>query len=565
MKRCPQCRRDYYDETLLYCLDDGTQLLDGPGSMDEPATAVYPDVHSTEGEHTRTFESDPSTQPSRAPSPKIPNRKLRFAGAVGVLLLTVLGIGGYWYYSRSESQISSIAVMPFVNASGNTEIEYLSDGMTESLMNSLSQLPNLSVKARSSVFRYKGKEVEPVAVGNELGVQAVLSGRVVQRGDQLTLSLDLVDARTGDQIWGEHYNRKLGDLAALQTEIARDVSQKLRQRLTGEQQTNITKGQTANAEAYQLYLQGRYHWNKRTDEATNKAIEYFEQAIEKDPQYALAYVGLADSYIVGDMGLRERGPKIVAAAQKALEIDPSLGEAHAALGTEEWSGELDYPGAEREYRRAIELSPNYATAHHWLGEFLVSQGRFDEGFAEYKKALELEPMSLAIQTDLGRAYYLARQYDRAIEHFKKLIELDPNYVRTHFYLQQVYREKGMCEEGLLAIEKGRELIGEQADDEWTKGSRAILDACKRAGTQGEWQKILELVTADLQKGEPVPAGELAEVYARVGNRDKAFEWLEKVFDEGEAGGIELKVDPAWDNLRDDSRFADLLRRAGFPQ
>jgi TolB-like protein len=563
MKRCPECRRDYYDETLLYCLDDGAQLLDGPGSMDEPATAVYPNVYTTEAEQTRTFENDASTQAAEPTSLKQPSRKLLLAGALGILLLTVLGIGGYWYYGRAESQISSIAVMPFVNASGNTDIEYLSDGMTESLMNSLSQLPNLSVKARSSVFRYKGQEIEPVAVAKELGVQAVLNGRVVQRGEQLTLSLDLVDARSGDQIWGEQYVRKLGDLAALQSEIARDVSQKLRQRLTGAQEKSVTKNQTQNTEAYQLYLQGRYHWNKRTTATTDKAIEYFQKAIEKDPLYALAYVGLADSYIVSDMGLRERSPKIVSAVQKALEIDPSLGEAHAALATSKWSSELDYAGAEREYRRAIELSPNYATAYHWLGEFLVFQGRFDEGLAEYKKALELDPMSLAIQTDLGRAYYMARQYDRSIEHFKKLIEMDPNYVRTHFYLSQVYREKGMCEEGLQEDEKGRELLGERTDDELKKGLQAIVEACKQSGPKGAWQKIQELTTADLAKGEQVPADQMAEMYARIGNRDKAFEWLDKVFDEGEIGGMALKVDPDWDNLRDDPRFAVPAEEGGI--
>jgi predicted Zn-dependent protease len=255
----------------------------------------------------------------------------------------------------------------------------------------------------------------------------------------------------------------------------------------------------------------------------------------------------------------------MAAANKALEIDPSLGEAHAAIGTVKWSGELDYPGAEREYRRAIELSPNYATAYHWLGESLAMQGRFDEAFAEYKKALELEPTSLAISTDLGRAYYLARQYDRAIEHLKKLIEMDPNYVRTHFYLAAVYREKGMCEEAAQEYEKGEIAAGRTIDDERKNGSRAIVDACKRSGPKGTWQKILELTTADLAKGERVHADDMAEIYARNGDRDKAFEWLEKVFDEGEIGGIELKVDPAWDNLRDDPRFAVMLKRAGFSE
>jgi len=564
MKRCPECRRDYYDETLLYCLDDGTALLDGPASVDEPATAVYPSVHETEEAQTRTFENDGPKAELPPTGRRGADPRFLIGAAVVIVVLAALAIG-YWFYARSESQISSIAVMPFVNASGNADIEYLSDGMTESLMNSLSQLPNLSVKARSSVFRYKGKEVEPVAAAKELGVQAVLNGRVVQRGDQLMLSLDLVDARTGDQVWGEQYNRKLGDLAALQSEIARDVSQKLRQRLSGTQENNITKNQTANTEAYQLYLQGRYYWNKRNLASTKKAIEYFQQAIEKDPSYALAYVGLADSYIVGDLGLHERTPKIVAAAEKALELDPTLGEAHAALGTAKWSGEMDYAGGEREYRRAIELSPNYATAHHWLGEFLVFQGRFDEGFAEYKKALELDPMSLAIQTDLGRAYYLARQYDRSIEYFKKLIEMDPNYVRTHFYLARVYREKGMCEEGLQEDEKGRELTGEKVDDKLKMGLRAIVDACKQSGLKGAWQKILELTTADMQKGEQIPAEEMAEIYARVGNRDKAFESLEKVFETGDVADLLLKVNPDWDNLRDDPRFAVMLKRAGFSE
>ncbi len=565
MKRCPECRRDYYDETLLYCLDDGSALLEGPGSVDESATALFPGAHTTE-DATRTFGSGasvPGSTPVEVDQKR--TKKSLVIGAAGVLVLVVLGLGAYWYYGRPGSQISSIAVMPFVNASGAADLEYLSDGMTESLMNSLSQLPNLSVKARNSVFRYKGKEIEPVDAGRELNVQTVLNGRVVQRGEQLTLSLDLVDARTGNQIWGEQYTRKVSDLAALQTELARDVSQKLRQRLSGAQEKNLTKGQTQNTEAYQLYLQGRYQWNKRNFASTEKAIEYFQQAIEKDPQYALAYVGLADCYIVGDMGLRERSPKIIAAANKALEIDPSLGEAHAALGTEKWTYELDYAGAEREYRRAIELSPNYATAYHWLGEFLARQGRFDDAFAEYKKALELEPMSLAISTDLGITYYLARQYDRSIEHLKKLIEMDPNYVRTHFYLANVYREKGMCDEAAQEYEKGDIAAGRSVDEELKKGKQAIVDACKRSGVKGTWEKILELTTTDLAKGERVYADDMAEIYARTGDHDKAFEWLEKVFDNGEIGGIELKVDPAWDNLRDDPRFAVMLKRAGFSE
>jgi len=562
MKRCPECRRDYYDETLLYCLDDGTLLLDGPGSIDEPDTAVFPSVHKTEDAQTRTFENDSSAKATI--NSKQLKKSFVLVGVIGISVLLMIGIGAYWYYGRSESQISSIAVMPFVNASGNTDIEYLSDGMTESLMNSLSQLPNLSVKARSSVFRYKGKEVEPVAVAQELGVQAVLSGRVVQRGKQLTLSLDLVDARTGDQIWGEHYNRNLGDLAALQTEIARDVSQKLRQRLTGAQENSVTKNQTQNTEAYQLYLQGRYHWNKRTDEATNRAIQYFQEAIEKDPAYAMAYVGLAECYVTGDLLNREAGPRITAAAQKALEIDPTLGEPHAALATIKDGNEFDWAGAEKEYRRAIELSPNYATAYHWLAESLAMQGRFDESFSEYKRALEIDPLSLAIGTDLGMAYYYSRQYDRAIDHLKKLIEMDPNYVRTHFYLARVYEEKGMFEEATQEIKKGAVLEGEDPV-EFDKGKRKVLDAYKASGAKGYWQQILEFHKEAIRTGKSPQRLDMARLYARLGERDEALAWLEKVFDIGEAAVVWLKVSPEWDNLRDDPRFPELLKKVGLQQ
>jgi serine/threonine protein kinase/Tfp pilus assembly protein PilF len=485
---------------------------------------------------------------------------------IGLLSLIVLagGFFGYKYLSPIR-QIESIAVMPFVNASGNTEVEYLSDGMTETLINSLSQLPNLSVKARSSVFRYKGKEVEPQTVGSELSVQAILNGRVIQRGDNLILSLELVDARTGNQIWGEQYNRKMTDIVSLQTEIARDISNKLRAKLTGAEQQQVAKNYTVNPEAYQLYLQGRYHWNKRTVEGVNKATEYFQKAIEKDPTYALAYVGLADSYIVvPNLQRREVFPKAKAAALKALEIDESLGEAHAALANIGFYYEWNWANAEREYKRAIELSPNYATAHHWYGESLAGLGRFDESFTEYNRALELDPLSLAISTDLGMAYYYARQYDRAIEHLKKLIELDPNYVRTHFYLARVYEEKGMFEEAFAEREKGIILSGGNAE-KVAREKIQITNALKTSGAKGYWQKLLDLTEESAQqKGESPNSLDMAVLYARLNKRHEAFEWLEKAYQERESLSF-LNAESDWDNLRDDPRFQDLLRRVGLPQ
>lgn len=479
--------------------------------------------------------------------------------SIALIAAVIFGVWFFGYRTASGAQIESIAVMPFVNASGNTDLEYLSDGITESLINSLSQLSKLSVKARSSVFRYKGKDVEPQQVAADLKVQAVLNGRVVQRGENLVVSLDLVDALTGNQIWGEQYNRKLGDLAALQSEIARDVSQKLRQRLTGAEENRVVKNQTQNTEAYQLYLQGRYNWNKRTEPTTKKAIEYFRQAIEKDPNYAMAYVGLGESYIIADIPWEEAAPQARMAAQRALEIDPTLGEPHATLGSIKNGYDSDWRGGEQEYRRAIELSPNYATAYHWLAESLAMEGRFDESFAYYQKALELDPFSLAIGTDLGIAYYYARQYDRSIEYLTKLIEMDPNYVRTHSYVSQAYQEKGMYEQAMREVEKALVLEGEDPK-EIAEGIRAILEALNTSGLRGYWNKKLEYTKNDLKKGGRVPPLVLARLYARLGQRDEAFEWLEKSFEERTASTAWLKVSPEWDNLRGDPRFADLLRR-----
>jgi serine/threonine-protein kinase len=480
---------------------------------------------------------------------------LVIAGAVAVLL--------YLRGRTTNAAIKSIAVMPFVNTSGNADLEYLSDGITESLINNLSQLSTLSVKARSSVFRYKGKDVEPQQVASDLKVQAVLNGRVAQRGDNLTISLDLVDGATGNQIWGEQYSRKMGDLATLQGEIARDVSQKLRFRLTNAEETRIVKNQTQNTEAYQLYLQGRYNWNQRTDPATEKAIQYFQQAIDKDPNYAMAYVGLAESYSISDLPSGERFLKVRAAALKALEIDPTLGEPHASLGGAKDLYEHDLAGAEREYKRAIELNPNYASAYHWYAEFLAEQGRFDESLTNWKKALELDPFSLAIGTDYALEYlFYHREYDQAINYLNKLIEMDPNYVRTHSYLTTVYETIGRYDDAINETEKRVALQG-MKPEEIATGKRMLADALRAGGPKGYWSKLLEFAMQDMKKGEDVPALQFARVYAALGERDEAFKWLEKAFENKETDLAYMKVSPIWDNLRDDPRFADMLRRLGF--
>jgi len=566
MKQCPQCKLVYADEDLNYCLEDGTVLVNRTAES-EPATAIIPSPHVTYEDPTRSFRTDDIPAASFPENTQTPNNsklRLYLLIAAGVLVVAA-GFFGYRYYnSTSSGQIESIAVMPFVNASGNQELEYLSDGVTESLINSLSQLSKLSVKARSSVFRYKGKDIEPQQIATDLKVQAVLNGRVTQRGDNLTISLDLVDGANGNQIWGEQYARKMGDLAALQSEIARDISQKLRERLTGAEESRVLKNQTQNTEAYQLYLQGRFNWNKRTPPTNKKAIEFFQQAIEKDPNYAIAYVGLAESYVLSDEPISERYAKVKAAATKALEIDPNMGEAHSALGSYKDVYEWDFAGAEQEYRRAIELSPNYATGHHWFAEMLAEQGRFDESLVEFKKALELDPFSLAIGTDYALEYLCySRQYDQAVEYLKKLIDMDPNYVRSHGYLATVYEAMGRYEDAVNETEK-RVLLEGMKPEAISKVKSEIMSAARNGGKKGYWSKILELTMQDVKKGGEPSALSLAAIYSEIGNRDEAFKWLEKAYQtkQGDLGW--LKVAPTWDNIREDARFAEIVKKVGLP-
>ena len=439
MKRCPECRRDYYDDSLMYCLDDGTALLEGPASLDEPETAVLSADRPSEAA-TRTLENKPTFSPRDAPVAT--NRQSIIAGVIGVVLVTALGIGSYLYYGRGQSrQISSIAVMPFTNESGNPDMEYLSDGMTETLISTLTQLPDLNVKARSSVFRYKGKETDPAALGRELNVQAILNGRVVQRGDELTLYLELVDAVTGNQIWGEQYDRKQSDLVSLQRELARDVASKLQAKLSSADQQKLAKNYTSNPEAYQLYLKGISYWNKRGPKNIEIAIGYYQQAIAVDPDYSLAYTGLADAY--AQPSQQPGGmPKARAAALKALSLDNTLAEAHSALGNILVRFDLDFAGAGNEFRRALELNPTYAGARCRYAALLSNLGKFEASESEYQHALELEPQSLVSNVGYGGMLFYARRNDDAVGQLRKTIELDDSFFLAHAVLAVVFQVTG---------------------------------------------------------------------------------------------------------------------------
>ena len=480
------------------------------------------------------------------------------------VLAIVSAIGAYDYFARTRpAAINSVAVLPLINASNNPDMDYLSDGISESLINSLSQLPNVKVIASTSSLHYKGKEVDPDEVARTLGVRAILTGRVSQRGDDLVINVELVNAQDKTQIWGDQYNRKTADLLAVQREIAREITVNLRLKLSGADQGRVTKHFTEDPDAYQLYLKGRFYWNKRTGDAAKKSIEYFQQAIDKDPNYALAYAGLADAYqllnLFADQSPQEAFTKSKENAQRALQLDPTLAEAHTSLAAALFFYDRNLPEAEREFRRAIELNPNYPTAHHWYGvTYLTKMERFDEAIAEVKKALELDPLSIVINTDLGNTYLQARQYDKAIEQLRKTIEMDQNFYFAHGLLGMAYKMKGDFPDAIAEYQKAKQLN----DDPFVLALLGHVLAA--AGNRGEALKILDQLK-QLSDHRFVHAYGFALVYAGLGDKDQAFQWLEKSYDDHEPRIMRLKVDPLFDNLHSDPRYADLLRRLGLPQ
>jgi serine/threonine-protein kinase len=496
---------------------------------------------------------------------QISSHKRGFAVALLVLISTIIGLG-YWFFSNrsiNTKQIESIAVMPFVNESGNADVEYLSDGMTETLINSLSKLSNLNVKARSTVFRYKGKGTDAQTIGKELNVQAILNGRVVQRGDQLTLSLELVDAQTENIIWSEQYNRKQTDLITLQSEIARDVSQKLKTKLSGADEQKLAKNYTENPEAYKHYLQGRFYWNKRTAENISKAIEQFKAAADKDPNYALAFAGLADCYAISQEYLgtpaSEALPQAKAYANRALEIDDSLGEAHATLGIINQNS-WNWAEAEKEYKRAIELNPNYATAHHWYARLLRLMGRSDEALAEIKRASELDPLSRVILNNLVQVYWERGEVDAAFEQCRKIIELDPDYPGAHLSLSYVYLKQGRTAEALAEAQKAVELSNRS-----NNGFLASLGYIQAiSGNRNEaLAVIIELEEKYLRR--QADGFDIALIHTGLGRKDQAFAWLEKAFQDRSSLLKDLKTEPEIESLRSDPRYKDLLRRMNLPE
>ncbi len=491
-----------------------------------------------------------------------PLRRKRLAFWIIGALLALGVIAAVFLISHRAAPLNSVAVLPFANQTGDPSTEYLSDGITEGVINSLSQLPNLRVMARTTVFRFKGKDVDPLTVGKQLRVRAAVTGRVQQRGDTLVVQAELVDVESGSQLWGGQYSRKPSDLFAVQEEITKEISDKLRLRLTGSDEKRLTKRYTESPEAYQVYLRGRYEWNKRTRESLEKSIQYFREAINKDPGYALAYAGLADSYnVIGDYNRtppRENFPLAEAAAKKAVDLDDTLAEAHTALAVVKAGYDRDWAGAEREFKRALELNPGYASAHYFYGLLYLSpQGRHEEGIAELKKALELDPFSPIINTNLGRVLYWAHQYDRAAEQEKKTLDADPDFGPAHARLAEIYEAKGMYQEALRVVEKsGPALVTSQDLAE-------MRQAYAKLGPRGYWEKRLESLKRRA-KQEYVDPVFLAHYYAYLGDKAHALEALETAYNDRTMWVNFVKVDPPYDTLRSDPRFQDLVRRLGLP-
>jgi len=580
MKRCPQCNRVETDDTLAFCRADGAALVSDSGSVSADTGTIKFGSGPVSGEvetsilspTSTTPEIDRSTGPTTAlPLPQTQNttreltqpkqRAVVFA-AIGLLVI-VIAVAGYLYFSRNhKTTIESIAVMPFVNESGNADVEYLSDGMTETLIKSLSQLPNLAVKSRSTVFYYKGKETSPKKIGEELNVQAVLLGRVVQRGDDLKLNLELVNTQTQDVIWSEQYDRKQSDLVSLQSEIAKDVSTKLKSKLSGVDEAKVTKTSTANPEAYQAYLKGRYYWNRRTAENLRKAIEQFKAATDRDVNYALAYTGLADCYALlpeyAGTPMSESLPQAKAYAERAIAIDSQLAEPHTTLGFvnhRSWQ----WAESEREFKRAIELNPNYATAYHWYSILLKDLKRNDEAAAMIKRAHELDPLSGAIGCNISMIYQLQNNHEASVENSLKMIELDPNFGRAYEYLGLSYLKLGRKAEAVTTMEKAVEL---------TKRQNVVLSELGYVyGATGKRAEAIAIIKelGDKYARKEAAGHEVAAVYAGLGEKDKAFEWLEKDFQTRDGRLTTFRWETQFEPLRDDPRFKEMLKRMGLPE
>jgi adenylate cyclase len=517
MKRCPECRRDYYDETLLYCLDDGNALLEGPGLSSERPTLV-----SSASDVTAKLWTDESR--------KISN---------------------------------SIAVLPFVNMSGDTDNEYFCDGLAEELLNALAKIDGLKVAARTSAFSFKGKAVDIGEIGQKLSVKCVLEGSVRKSGDKLRITVQLINAADGYHLWSERYDRGMQDIFDVQDEITIAVVESLKLKLFSGQKAAVLKHYTSNPDAYQLYLKGRYYLNKWTKDGLEKAIDYFDQTIEMESRFAPAYSGLADCY--GSLSCemlsispKDAFPKAKLAALKALEIDETLAEAHTSMALLSLNFDWDWMRAEKGLKRALELNPNYVAAYHWYSHYLIAAGRMEESLTISMRALELDPLDLEINAHLGWHYNHTHECDKAIEQCKKTIEMDPHFHEAHWFLGWAYEQKSMYREAIAEFQKGVDCSGGSARMQAQLGHAYAL--------AGETDKALKIADdlMELSAKQYISPYNMAVVYAGLGDNDKGFTWLNKSFEDRSGMLIYLRTQHTFDPISDDPRFAECIARLGLP-
>jgi TolB-like protein/cytochrome c-type biogenesis protein CcmH/NrfG len=579
MKSCPQCNRVETDETLKFCRVDGATLLSESASLESEAgtaqlgsaadssevhTSILP--HKTDSDMVRTtgpttalpLQTPTTTGALAKPKSRRPIVIALVAGALLVAVISGIIIAAYFYRARQSSgAIESIAVLPFENRSGNADTDYLSDGLADSLIYRLSKLPNLKVSPTSAVLRYKGKETDVAAIAKELQVDAVISGRLMQRGEDLSISVQLIDSRSNKVIWAEQYDRKMSDLLATQREIASEITNKLQLKLSGESEQKLAKKYTDNNEAYQSFLRGRFYGAKRTAKDAQRSIDYYEQAVATDPKFALAYAGLAEANwflaLYSYPQKNELVPRVKELALKALELDDSLAEPHSILGVICTASDHDFACGEREQKRAIELNPNYSEGHRRLGLVLENLGRFGEARIAFKRALEIDPLSPVTNFEVAHLLYYERKYEESETVSKKNLELDPNFWYAHLQLFYVY---WMKRDHALAVE-------ELAKVQDARGEPDAAKLIRESFVGGDWQGFLRKITEQRARLKLYPYF-VAGLFAELGEKDKAFAALNEALETRDQHTSWMKVDPYMDPLRDDARFREMLRRAGFP-
>jgi TolB-like protein len=561
-------RREIVQEKTDEQKPDQTRTETTGSNQTTPPTVVAPEVQGNKPSQSRAFG--------------YLRRGIRFLPWVAAAALAIAVFAGVYVYRRTalfQTQAAvertnaparsldrdSIAVLPLANVRADANSDYLIDGITESLIGNLAHVPQLKVRSRDSAFRYKGKDVEARRAGNELGVSAVVSGRVTLQGDNIEISTELTDVPHDTEIWGQHYRGKVTDLIRLQQQIAGDIAGRLRSKLSTSERQQVTRQGTENPEAYEPYLKGRYEWNKRTLRDLESAISYFNQAIAKDPAYALAYSGLADAYgILPDYGgtPAEDFPKSNIAARRALELDPTLARPHAVLGVNEMQFENDFAGGQAEFKKAFELDPNDATAHQWYSEQLAKIGGFEaQALTEANRARQLDPTSPIINREVAYAYLLARRYDDAIAICKKLAADEPTFAAAHSCLFYAYWGKRMYPAVIEEQKVYGQLCGNPNEAEFAS---ALERGFQEAGWKRALKKGIE-VRLEQRKSGYYSAFLLADLYADLGDKDAAFRWLGTAYQERESGMKMLKTDYLLDPLRSDPRFPELLRKVGLPQ